>query len=447
MKRTLLAILLSGLFITEIRADDWPQFRGSDRSGVSKEKGLLKAWPKDGPPLAWTFKDAGLGFSSVAVAKGVVYTLGTDKAFTDEYIIALDEKSGKELWTAKIGPLYQDLYKDKDGKIKNANSYGDGPRATPTVDGTLLFALGGQGQLICVDVAQKGKELWRTHLVNDLGGVLMDRYGWSEAPLVDGDYLICTPGGPKGTLAKLDKKTGKVVWRSVGLTHSAPFAAAVAAELHGVRQYIQTGYVRSAGKEYGAISGIDAKTGNVLWSETIFKGANDGIGSTPIVSGNLVYISTGFGGGCHLFEIDAKQNATDLYSKAIAKKVKNTHGGLVLVNGHLFGHTEKTSWICQEFKTGEIAWTERDQLTCTSGSIAAADGLLYLYTDDGVAALVEPDTMSFKLISSFKIPMVSKIPQTRVSSRAAQIWAHPVIANGHLYLRDHEYIFAFKIAK
>src|ERR1051325_7821670 len=180
MKHGLLAVLCGGLIATIAAADDWPQFRGPERSGISKEKGLLRDWPKAGPKLAWTFKDAGLGFSSVAVVKGVVYTLGTDAKFTEEQIIAIDEKKGTELWRVKLGPLY--TYK--------GNTYGDGPRSTPTVDGNFLYALGGEGQLVCVDVTQKGKEVWRKHLIKDLGGVMMDRYGVSESVLIDGKHLI-----------------------------------------------------------------------------------------------------------------------------------------------------------------------------------------------------------------------------------------------------------------
>ncbi len=446
MKHGLLAIFFGSLVAAAVNADDWPQFRGPERTGVSKEKGLLKAWPKNGPALAWTFKNAGLGHSSIAVAKGVVYTLGTDydakgpiNSAKDEYVIALDEKSGNELWRVKIGPLY--TYK--------GNTYGDGPRSTPTVDGNFLYALSGLGQLVCVDVTQKGKEVWRKHLVDDLGGAIMDKYGYSESPLIDGKHLICTPGGPKGTLAALDKTNGNVIWRSKGLTHSAPYASPVVAELHGVRQYIQTSYDPTNGSELGAVSGFDAKTGKVLWSGNIFTGTNDsnGIGTTPIVANNQVFASSVIG-GTNLFEIDDKQKSSkNLYPKLAAKKVKNAHGGVVLLDGNIYGHSDAKTWFCQDMKTGKSHWTERIELSCISGATITADGLLYLYTDDGVAALVEPNTDGLKVISRFTIPVKSQIPLNRPTSRQSQIWAHPVIANGHLYLRDHEFIYVYKIAK
>jgi hypothetical protein len=441
MKTRLLALVFCLLAGAWAHADDWPQFRGPDRTGVSKEKGLLKVWPKGGPDLAWTFKDAGIGFSPVSVAKGVVYTLGTDMKFADEFVIALDEKSGKELWRAKIGPVAQ----------LAGNVWGNGPRSAPTVDGNFLYALGSQSELVCIDIGKKAV-VWSKNLIKDLNGKLMydnaylDGWGYSESPLIDGNLLICTPGGPKGTVAALDKTTGKEVWRSAALTHNAPYSSPVVADIHGVRQYVQTSYDNTNNKEYGAVSGFDAKTGKMLWSESIFKQSSYAVAATPITNGNQVYMSSGYGGGCHLFDIDKNQTAKEIFKKPIFKKVKNTHGGLVLIDGHIYGHSEPGMWICQEFnKTGAIAWDENLQLKGNSGSITAAEGKLYLYSDEGEVGLVDADPKAFNLVSSFTIPMKSTIPQKLSTSRSAKMWTHPVIANGHLYLRDHEYIFAFKI--
>jgi outer membrane protein assembly factor BamB len=441
MTRGLFAAIAGLLIVSQLHADDWPQFRGPDRTGVSQEKGLLKAWPKDGPQLAWTFKDAGIGFSGVSVAKGVVYTLGTDMKFRDEYVIALSEKTGKELWRTKIGPIFQQM----------GNVWGDGPRSNPTIDGSFLYALGGQGELVCLDIAEMGKVVWRINLIKDLGGRMMEvsgsNWGYSESPLVDGKLLICTPGGPNGTLVALDKTNAKLIWRSKALTHNAPYTSVVAADLHGVRQYIQTSYDNTVGMESGYISGFDAANGNVLWSHLLFKQESYAIASTPIVKGNQIYVTAGYNAGCRLVEINKKQEATEKYPKNKFKKLKNTHGGVVLVGDHIYGHSEPGMWVCQDFKTGNVEWDENVKLKCTSGAITAAEGKLYFYTDDGEVGLVDADPKGFTLISSFTIPVKSEIPQMRPSSRASRIWAHPVIANGMLYLRDHEYIFAFRIGK
>ncbi len=444
MKQGLLAGAMCLLAASFAFADDWPQFRGPNRDGVSKEKGLLKAWPKDGPKLLWTYQDAGLGHSSFAIIKGVLYTLGTDFDFKnqntgakDEYVIAINVADGKEIWRVKIAPIY--TYK--------GNSYGDGPRSTPTIDGNLLYALGGQGELVCLDINAKGKEVWRKNLLKDLNGVVMTTYGVSEAVLIDGDHVICTPGGKDGTLAALNKKTGALVWRSKDWTEKAPYSSMIAADIQGVRQYVQLGYIGGAGG--GSVAGIDAKSGKLLWKKQAYAGDNEGASTSPIVKDNHVHTTVGFGGGCHLFEIDKKQEATEKYSKKNQKLLKNTHGGVVLVNGHVYGHSEPSGWICQEFKSGDVKWFHRDELKCQSGAIIAADDLLYLYTDEGEVGLVKPDPdKEFDVVSTFTIPKKSTIPApgNRTTSRQSRIWAHPVIANGVLYLRDHEYIFAFDIS-
>ncbi len=433
MRISLLAILGLLFVVSRSQAEDWPQFRGPDRSGVSKEKGLLKQWPKEGPKLAWTFKDAGLGFSSVAVAKGVVYTLGTDMKFTEEYVIAIDEKSGKELWRTKIGPLF----------TFKGNTWGDGPRSTPTVDGNLVYALGGTGELVCVDASAKGKVLWRKSYEKDFGGAMMTQWGFSESPLVDGKLLICTPGGKGGTLLALDKLTGATVWRTKDWSESAPYSSPIAATFHGVRQYIQIGF--SGGNKGASLAGVDAKTGTTLWKSQIVPGDSYSISPTPVVKGNLVYSTTS--DASHCFEIGAKQGAEEKFAKKNWKKLKNRDGGVVLVGDHIYGHSEPGMWVCQEFNTGDQIWSERNDFKCTSGSVIAADGMLYLYTDQGTVGLVDADPKAFNLVSQFKIAARSNIPQMRQTSKDSLTWANPAIANGHLYVRDHEYIFAYKLTK
>jgi outer membrane protein assembly factor BamB len=424
-----------------VLADDWPQYRGPDRSGVSKEKGLAKAWPKAGPKLLWTYTNAGIGFSSMAISKGVVYTLGTDleikgrkTTVKDEYAIAIDEKTGAEKWRVKIAPLY------------TGSGYGDGPRGTPTIDGNLLFALSGNGTLVCIDIAKK-QPVWTKHLVKDLGGALMHNYGFSESPLVDGNLVICTPGGQQGALAALDKATGKVVWRTKAVTNTAPFSSIVAADIQGVRQYIQASYDDTNRKENGIVCGFSAKSGDTLWTGNLFKKTHDslGIAGAPIVAGNQVYMTTNID-GCRLFEIGKDQKATDAYKKTTFRKLRNGHGGVVLVGDCIYGHSEPGAWICQDLKSGAQEWDEPVQLKCNaSGSLIAADGMLYLYTDDGRVGLVPANPKAFNLVSSFDIPVKSNIPRIRPSSGKAQNWTHPALANGVLYLRDHEYIFAFDV--
>ena len=276
-------------------AADWPQWRGPDRSGVSKETGLLQKWPKDGPELAWTFENTGTGFGSCAVVGGRVYVLGARPADADgdkrvEQIIALDD-TGRERWKADIGPMY----------YFEGNRWSGGPNSTPTVDGDLVFALGSQGMLVCVK-ADDGAEVWRKDLVKEFGAEISSggfgpaRMGWgfSWSPLVDGDRLICTPGGPKGLFVALNKTSGKVVWHSAGLTDPCTYSSPIVAEVNGVRQYIaltQTGVV-----------GVSAKDGSTLWEHRRDNSYPDVVCPTPICKDDFVYVSA-WKAGCTLLKL------------------------------------------------------------------------------------------------------------------------------------------------
>lgn len=439
MKQSLLAALFGIVAVSFAAADDWPQFRGINRDGISKEKGLLHKWPDKGPKLLWTYKDAGLGHSSFAIVKGVLYTLGTDydfknadKGAKDEFVIAIDVKSGKELWRVKYASLY----------ASKGNAYGDGPRSTPTIDGNLLYVLGGQGDLVCFDISAKAKEVWRKNLTADFGGELMTGYGYAESPLIDGDHLICTPGGANGAVVALDKKTGKLVWQSKTWTDKAPYGSVAVGDIQGVRQYVQIGY---SAKLVGSVAGVEAKTGKLLWTAQIFSGQNDGASTPPVIKGNEVFVSAPWVAGSHLFEIGKNQTPKELYSKKAQKRFRSTFGGLVVLDDKIYGHSE-TGWCCLDWKTGAEEWLDRGQLKCSSGAVIAADGKLYMYTEEGEAALVDASPKPpMNVVSSFTIPERSAIPPNRVTSRMARVWPHPAISDGVLYLRDHEFIFAFAI--
>jgi len=411
-------------------AADWPQYRGPNRDDVSAETGLLKTWPKGGPPLAWTYRDAGVGYSGPAVVGDRFYTIG-GRGDT-EYLIALDIKNVKdstvsEKWSARIGPTFRG---------RKTNVWSAGPSATPTIDGSLIFALGGNGDLVCVET-DGGKEVWRKNLpkeleaqVNPIGGGEPNLgWGYTWSPLVDGDSLICTPGGPKGTFASLNKKTGEVLWRSKDLTNQAAYASPMAMTVDGVKQYV---VLTNQG-----LAGVAAKDGELLW--VYKKGYSTEVVNTPIVQGANVYATVGAGGGCDLIKIERdgqKFKADKVYAN---KNMANHHGNVALVDGHVYGFSEGKGWICQDFKSGDTVWDQKGKLG--SGSLVYADGQLYCYTEgDGTVALVAASKDGFKESARFKIPQVSKLKQPR-----GQIWTPPVISGGKLFLRDQELIYCYDV--
>jgi outer membrane protein assembly factor BamB len=408
------------------RGGDWPQYRGPDRTGVSPEKGLLASWPKGGPALVWTFDKAGTGYSGPAVVGGNLYFMGARDDV--EYVIALD-KGGKELWATKIAPVFD----------FKTNKWSRGPNATPTVDGKRLFALGSQGELVCVET-QGGKEVWRKNLPKQLGAEVNpegggpEKMGWgfSWSPLVDGDKLICTPGGPQGLFAALDKNTGAVLWRSKEVPDQATYSSPIVAEVAGVRQYI-------ALTQRGVV-GVAAKDGALLWSYRRENPFPDVVIPTPIYLDGRLYVTAGAGAGAELLKLtpDGKKfKATSVYAQ---QEISNYQGGVVLVGGYVYGFHEARAWECQDFATGEIKWSSPRRGLGKSGSLTAADGHLYCLGENGEVTLVQASPDKFVLKSRFALPQESKLRKVY-----GKVWTHPVIADGYLYLRDQDLIFCYKL--
>jgi len=390
----------------------WPQWRGPHRDDVSLEKGLLRTWPSGGPKLLWTFDNAGLGYSGPAIVGNRLYTLGAYAG--NEYIYAIDAATGGELWSAEIGPVF-------------INGWGDGPRSTPTVDGTRLYALGARGILTCVEVAN-GKKTWSVNFQNDLGGKLPG-WGYTESPLVDGDRVVCTPGGAQGTLVALDKKTGKVIWRSTSLQDPAAYSSIIVAEVGGLRQYIQ---MTSQG-----VVGVAANDGRLLWRSDLARNGTAVI-PTPIFRNGFAYVTSGYGAGCGLLKLTPEAQGTQaekIYGNTV---MKNQHGGVVLVGDHVYGYSDNRGWMCQTFQTGEMA---SESKAISRGSVTFADGQLYCYgEDEGTVVLVEAGPSGWTEHGRFELPR-----KTGQQRKSGQIWTHPVIANGRLYLRDQDLIFCYDL--
>jgi len=387
---------------------DWPQWRGPDRSDVSKETGLLKKWPAEGPKRVWLYENAGNGYSGPAIANGKYFTIGTRDG--NECVLALDANTGKELWVAKIG-----------GELDNR--WGSGPRGTPTVDGDRVYALSGKGDLASISIAD-GKVLW-TASMTALGGKTPG-WGYTESVLVDGDKVVCTPGGSKGALAALNKADGKEIWRSTDFTDGAQYASIIPADINGERQYIQLTMQH--------LVGISAKDGKQLWSSD-WPGRTAVI-PTPIYRDSHVYISAGYGVGCKLVKIETGNKATTVYEN---KVMKNHHGGVILVGDHLYGHSDGSGWMCQDFKSGDEVWAERNKLG--KGAIACADGMLYCLDErSGTVVLIEASPKGWNEHGRFKLD-----PATKIRSPQGGIWTHPVISNGKLYLRDQDLIYCYDI--
>jgi len=353
-----------------------------------------------------------------------------------EHVFALDLKNAgnqavKEIWSAKIGPLF----------TWKGNEWNAGPSATPTVDGERLYALGGNGDLVCVEVAG-GKERWRKTMPRDLGGEVNPIGGGSEdptplgwgyawAPLVDGEQLVCVPGGKEGLLAALDKKTGKVLWQSREVTDQATYSSPLAVEIGGIRQYVQV--------TNGGMVGIAARDGKRLWSYRREPAYQDVVIGTPIVHENYAFASVGFQQGCDLIKLIPGESAIHVEKVFSNKTVQNRDGGVVLVGGYLYGHAENQGWFCAEFKTGKIMWSDRYKRG--RGSVTSPDGNLYCCAEKGGSVvLVEATPTGWNEKGRLQLPRESHLRRP-----SGGLWTHPVVANGRLYVRDQELLFCFDL--
>ncbi len=407
--RTAFLLPLMLLNISTVWGEDWPQWQGPERTNISAETGLLGAWPEDGPKQVWVSRAGGLGYSGMAVVGDTIYTMGArDDA---EFLIALDVASGKEKWSSQVGQLL-------------TNRWGDGPRCTPTIDGDRVYALSGQGVLVCANT-DDGNIRWQS-TANSLGGK-KPNWGYCESVLIDGDHVVWTPGGKKGAVAAMNKMTGDPVWQSEGFTDGAQYASITIAQIHGQRQYIQLVMKQ--------LVGIDAKTGERLW-QTDWSGRTAVI-PTPIHHDGRVYISSGYGAGCKQISIDAKNEVTEVFVNGV---MKNHHGGVVRLGEHLYGYSDGPGWTCQRWEDGEKVWAEKGKLG--KGSLTYADGRLYLLDERrGNVVLLDPNPDGWSEKGRFTLS-----PQTELRKPSGRIWTHPTVANGRLYLRDQELIMSYDIS-
>jgi outer membrane protein assembly factor BamB len=380
-------------------AGEWPQWRGPNRDGVSKETGLLKQWPDEGPPLVWRAAGAGTGYSSLAISNGRIYTMGLrgDR----EFVIAFDVATGKQVWATSHGTAYRD-------------SRGDGPRGTPTIDGDQLYTLGGNGDLSAVDV-KTGRIIWNLNVLSKFGGENTN-WGISESPLVIGEKLLVNAGGPGASIVALNKKDGSLIWKSQ--SDKAGYSSGMPVQIGNTTQVVFFTHNRAVG--------LDLKDGKLLWEYP--RPANDVANvATPVVRGNRVFISSDYGTGGGVVEIKADGKASELY---FTRDMRNHHSSSILVGDHLYGFSSSVL-TAMRFDTGEVAWRDR---SVGKGSLVFADGHLYAFSENGVIGLVEATPAGYREKGRF-----------RIQQGSLPTWTHPVVAGGRLYLRDQDTIYAYDV--
>ena len=400
-RRINVAILALLLAASVAGAVDWPQFRGPTRDGLSPETGLMKKWPAGGPEELWSVDGLGIGFSSVAVADGMIYTTGMiDK---EGILFAFDLK-GNMKWKVSYGPEWTGSH--------------PGTHSTPTIDGDRLYLMSGLGRIACHN-AMTSEHLWHRDTLPEFGGKNI-RWGIAESVLIEGDKVICTPGGPGASVVALNKMSGKTIWTSKGLGEPSGYCSPVAIDV-GTKRLVLTLLQKS-------LVGIDINNGKVVWTHPhkVRFGLN---AVTPAYENGLIYVSNGYRQGGHMFELAA--DGMSIKKKWSEKSLDVHHGGVVLVDGYIHGAGTKGQWSCLEPATGKVKFSAN---LVGKGSVIYADGLMYGYGENGKVGLIKIAPSGYEMISSFQI-----------TKGTAEHWAHPAISDGRLYIRHGDALMCYDI--
>ena len=384
----------------------WPYFHGPLRDNVSSETDLLKEWPSEGPKLLWEFDECGKGFSGVSIADGMIFTAGD---FDDvEMVLALD-MSGKLLWTSPNG--------------KSWTRANPGSRTTPAYDSGMLYHMNPLGRLAAFR-ARTGEEVWVVDLVKRFGA----RYGnWAmtENVVVDGDLVYCLPGGQGALAAALDKTTGATVWTNGELDEATGYASPIVVTYRGKRQLLAV--------TIKSVAGLDLETGKMLWSHP--HGAKDSINvNAPIFSDGYVFATSGHSGGSRVLKLNAEGSAAS--QLWLDTEMDNCHGGVILLDGLLYGSACRIGgkgFFVAELVSGKTLYHDKDMPKL---SLTSADAMIYGFEEYGRFMLLEPVPEGVRVVSEARVPH---------KSPGNLAYAHPVICDGKLYLRQGPYVYAYDV--
>jgi outer membrane protein assembly factor BamB len=397
-------VLAPGRANAKTNGQDWPQWRGPNRDGISKEIGLSSSWPAGGPKVLWTASGLGTGYGTAAIAGERIYVQGTRGR--NSVVWCLNRADGKPVWHAPLGETLD-------------QNRGPGPRGTPTVSGENLYALSENGDLACIR-ANDARGVWHKNILSDFHG---RNPNWliSESPLVEGNMVVFMPGGPGAGIVAVDKATGRDVWTAKELSDPAGYASIIAADVHGVRTLM--------GFTARAAVGVRASDGKLMWryERVANRTANC---TTPVYSDGKVFYTSAYGTGCALLELSKGDSGVTAEEAYFNREMMNHHGGVVLVNGHVYGFSNAIL-TCMEFATGNVKWKDR---SVGKGSLTYADGKLFLLGEGNRVGLAKASPASYQELGSFSIPD-SGLPS----------WAHPVVCDGRLYIRNQATLTCYDV--
>lgn len=386
---------------------DWPRFHGPKGDNRSADTNLLKQWPDGGPPLVWTARGIGSGYASVTIAAGRIFTAGNREKQTIVTALDLD---GNVIWQQPNGSAWTANY--------------EGVRGTPTIDDRRVYHQNSHGDLVCLDF-DDGRQLWHVNVLERFGAENIE-WGLAESVLVDGPRVISTPGGPKTAMVALDKLTGQTVWQSESADgDAAGYASPTLAEHQGKRLLLTL--------TAKAIICVDADSGKLYWRFP-HKTSYDVNVLKPIFHEGRVLVSTGYGSGARMLDIKVSPDGVEAEEAWTNKELDNHHGGLVLVDGFVYGSSHRGKWMCVDWATGERRYSDAG---IGKGSLTWADGMLYCLSEKSTVGLVACTPDAHDVVSRFKLPEGGEGPS----------WAHPVVVGGRLYIRYDDYLYCYDVAQ
>lgn len=401
------------LFSIPSLAADWATWLGPNRDGKSAETGLLTSWPDGGPRSVWKVTGLGEGYSSMAVVANRIYTQGQEGE--QQFVIALDAATGGQVWKTLTGKAY-------------TNYRGNGPRGMPQIDGDRLYAVGSDGTIVCLET-ETGNRVWGYNYIEKFGS-MVPKWGFSEQPLVDGERLIINPGGKGAGIVALNKATGDVIWQSQN--DLAGYSSVVAFDFGGL--HIYTVLTSSA-----AI-GVNAADGSLLWR---FENVSNEIANvaTPVYADGQVFYSSDYDAGCLLVQLNADGGTVKAAEVYASRGMQNHYSTSILIDDHLYGFSgnQPGFLVAMQFRTGEVIWRDR---SVQKGNCIFAEELLYCQGESGQIGLIDPSPEAYKEVSRFEIQ-----ESGNSWGPAGSLWTVPAIANGRLYLRDQDNLYAYYIRR
>ena len=406
----LTAVALAAGLATVAQADDWLQWRGPDRAGISTETGLLDEWPPEGPEVNWQIETLGHGYGTVVVEGDAIYVQGTRDG--QSAVFRLRAGDGGEVWNRKLGPLYD--HPDR----------GDGPRSVPTIHGDSLFVLNGMGEVARI-AKDSGEVIWQFNMLERFGSP-NTRWGISESPLVVRDRVFVMPGGRDGAIAALSAADGSTIWRSSELGDVASYSSLILREIGGAE--VLLGFTGEAGV------GVRADDGKLLWRYERPSTQNAINITTPVLEDNLVFYtaSYGVGGGALAITPEGEGGSFRSEEAYFGTRLQNHHGGVVAHEGTLYSFFGP-ALTAVDAKTGEVHWRDR---SVGKGSLVMADGKLFMLSERNKVGLAVATPEGYEERGRFEI-----------EKRGGPTWAHPVVANGAFYIRDQAFLTSYDVAK